>query len=141
MRPIPDVSKHKVVIFSMKSNLIMKRKIQFFLLVCFGFIGFVSGLFTARNLSEPTWWSLFSTFLISVTIFCWYRIDSTQKEFKRPFFLSVGVVAIAPLAIPLYVVSSTKRGFRLRALGRVLGYSCLLIFFGIVGTTAGFAIG
>ncbi|MBV5337836.1 MAG: hypothetical protein J0653_07925, partial [Deltaproteobacteria bacterium] len=115
----------------------MKRKIQIFLLAVFGFMGLVSGFLSSRTVAESTGWSLFSAILISVTIFYWYRIDSAEKEFRRPFLLSVGVVAFAPLAIPLYVFSSTVRGLRLLALGRLLGYSCLLIFLSFVGGMAG----
>lgn len=119
----------------------MKKKIQIFLLALFCFIGLADGFFASHNLSEPKWWNLFSTFLISVTVFCWYRIDSTQKEFDRPFLLSVGVVALAPLAIPIYVYNSTERGLRLRVLGRLLGYFFLLILICIAGGIAGAAIG
>ncbi len=115
----------------------MKKKIEIFLLALFAFMGLVSGFFDARKLSEPAWWSLFSTFLVGITIFYWYRVDSIQKEFKRSFILSVGVVAVAPLAIPLYVFSSNEKGLRLRALGRVLGYTCLLILMGVVGGIVG----
>lgn len=124
-----------------KGNLSVKNKIQLMLLALFCVIGVVSGFFTGRNLPEPTWWTLASTLLVSVMIFCWYRADSTQKEFKRSIVLSVGIVAIAPLAVPLYVVSSTQRGFRLRALGRLLGYFVLLILICTVGGFAGLAIG
>ncbi|WP_332854843.1 hypothetical protein [Duganella sp. S19_KUP01_CR8] len=103
-------------------------------------MGLVGGFFDARNLSEPTWWRLFSSFLVSVSIFCWYRADSIQKEFKRTFWLNVGVVAVAPLAIPLYVFSSNEKGLRLRALGRVLGYSVLLFLMGVVGGVIGSVI-
>ncbi|MBA5686834.1 hypothetical protein [Rugamonas apoptosis] len=119
----------------------MKRKIQFFLLVMFCVMGLASGFFARRNLSEPTWWALFSTVSISVAVFWWYCIDSAQKEFTRSFWLNVGVVAIAPIAIPWYVFRSNERGLRLRAVGRVLGFSCLLFLAGIVGGVAGVAIG
>ena len=119
----------------------MKKKIQVFLLAWFGFLGLVSGLFAARNLPEPTWWVLISELLVSVIIFYWYRVDSIQKEFRRPFLLSVGVVAIAPLAIPLYVFQSNECGLRLRALGRMLGYFCLIILVSIIGEVTGGAIG
>lgn len=118
----------------------MKKNIQIFLLALFCLIGIISGLFENRDLPEPTWWTLFSTFLVSATIFYWYHIDSSHKEFNRPFLLSVGVVAVAPLAVPLYVFSSTERGLRLRALGRLFGYFCLIFLVCVVGWIAGFAI-
>lgn len=115
----------------------MKRKIEISLLVWFVFLGAVSGSFAARHTPEPSWWPLVSGLIASIVIFSWYRIDSIQKGFKRTFWLSVGVIAIAPLAIPLYVVQSNESGFRMRAVGRVLGYFCLLFVACVIGGVIG----
>lgn len=115
----------------------MKRKIEISLIVWFVFLGVVSGSFAARHMPEPAWWPLVSGLIASIVIFCWYRIDSIQKGFKRTFWLSVGVIAIAPLAIPLYVAQSTERGLRLRAVGRVLGYFCILFVACVIGGVIG----
>lgn len=119
----------------------MKKAILILLLALFGFFAVIDEVLVSRHLSQPGWWSLLSTLIISVTIFWWYRVDSTQKAFERPFILSVGVIAIAPLAIPLYVYQSTERGQRLRAFCRLLGYSSLLFLASGIGVLFGGAIG
>ncbi|MYM74263.1 hypothetical protein GTP56_18970 [Duganella sp. FT134W] len=119
----------------------MKRKLEISLLVWFVLLGAVSGSFVARHVPEPSWWPLISGLIASIVIFCWYRVDSIQKGFKRTFWLSVGVIAIAPLAIPLYVVQSNERGVRLRAVGRVLGYFCLVLIACVIGGVIGALIG
>lgn len=119
----------------------MKKTILILLLALFAFFAVIDEVLESRHHSLPGWWSLLSTLIISVTIFWWYRVDSTQKAFERPVILSVGVVAIAPLAIPLYVYKSTAPGQRLRAFGRLLGYFCLLFLVSGIGVLIGGAIG
>jgi hypothetical protein len=113
------------------------RHILIFLLTLFALVGGVSGFFDARNLPEPTWWILTSTLFLSITIFYWYRLDSIQRSFKRSIWLNIGVVGLAPLAIPGYIFLRSERGARVRPFARMLGYMILLL----VAVTAGGIVG
>lgn len=111
------------------------------MLAWFGFLSLVSGFYVARHLPEPSWWVLVSMLASSVIVFYWYHADSSDREFRRTVLMNIGVIGIAPLAIPVYVFQSSPRGQRLRSLGRMLGYFCLIILVSIVGMIAGTAIG
>lgn len=108
-----------------------------FLMVLFVVIGLVSGVAAVRETNEPVWWSLSSSVLVSAAGFYWYHLDSTRQGYARPVWLNVGVVAVAPLAIPLYVFKVTPHGARLRAMGRLLGYFLMLMGACMVGALIG----
>lgn len=98
-----------------------------FLIILFFVIGLVSGVAAVRETNEPVWWTLSSSMLVSITGFYWYHLDSTRQAYPRSVWLNIGVVAVAPLAVPLYVYSVTPHGQRLRAMGRLLGYFLALM--------------
>jgi len=53
-------------------------------------------------------------------IFGWVYVDSTQRGYSRPRWLDLGVLALALIFVPVYLVKSRPRGQRARALGRFL---------------------
>jgi len=114
-----------------------QNKILLFLLILFLLIGAVSGVYAVRDSYEPPWWTLSSTVLVSVAGFYWYHLDSTRHNYARSIWLNLGVVAVAPLAVPYYVYSVTPAGARLRALGRLVGFFLLLMAATMVGATIG----
>jgi hypothetical protein len=108
-----------------------------FLLILFSFIGGVSGFFAAREVPEPKWWPLISGFLLSITIFYWYHMDSTERSFKRSLLLNIGVIGVAPIGVPIYMYRRSERGTRLRSLSRMIGYTILSFLAAIAGGMAG----
>lgn len=112
--------------------LMKRKKIQISLLVMFGLLGLVSGVLEARKMAEPAWWTISSSLLISATIVYWYHVDSTEKKFKRPVWLTAIVIGVTPLGILLYTIMSNKSGLRLRALGRLLGYVFVLFLLSVI---------
>jgi len=60
---------------------------------------------------------------VSYLCFLWYRSDSDARGFARSRWLSVGVAAFTPGAIPYYLVRSRGEGERGQAL---LGYAACL---------------
>jgi hypothetical protein len=56
----------------------------------------------------------------SMLIFGWVYVDSTQRGYSRPRWLDLGVLALALIFVPVYLVKSRPRGQRARALGRFL---------------------
>lgn len=109
-----------------------------FLLILFSIIGGVSGFFEARELPEPKWWPLISGFLVSITIFYWYHMDSTERAFKRSLLLNIGVIGVAPIGVPIYMYLRSQRGARLRSLSRMIGYTILSFLAAMAG---GLAVG
>ena len=69
--------------------------------------------------------------------FYWYRLDSDLRAFARSRLMNFGVVFLAPLVIPIYLLRSRARGRRLRALLRFLGFSLLLVLAVALGLFAG----
>ena len=118
----------------MPSN--QKHVLQF-LIVLFVVIGLVSGVAAVRETNEPVWWTLSSSVLVSIAGFYWYHLDSNRKSYSRSVWMNVGVVAVAPLAIPLYVFSVTPAGSRGRAMGRVLIYFLILMGACMLGSLIG----
>jgi hypothetical protein len=108
-----------------------------FLLILFSIFGGVSGFFAARELSEPKMWSLISGILVSITIFYWYHMDSTERSFKRSLLLNIGVIGVAPIGVPIYMYRRSERGARLRSLSRMIGYTILSFIAAMAGGLAG----
>jgi apolipoprotein N-acyltransferase len=81
---------------------------------------------TQHGASAP-WWALMSSLIFSFLCFCWYRLDSEQRQYRRTVLLNVGVIALAAVAIPYYVVRSRPPGQKGRALLRFGGFVLLLI--------------
>ena len=53
----------------------------------------------------------------ALMIFLWFRADAREVGYQRSGVLNVAVVALAFLAIPVYLVRSRPKGRRLKALG------------------------
>lgn len=119
----------------------MKTKILIALLAQFALDGAVGGFLDARHLSEPVWWSVATSLIIGALIYYWYRLDSTEKTFNRTYLMTVGIVAVAPLAVPLYLYKTHARGSRLRPFGRMLAYVCVVMFISEVADRVGRVIG
>jgi hypothetical protein len=56
----------------------------------------------------------------SMLIFGWVHVDSTGRGYSRPRWLDLGVIALALIFVPVYLVKSRPRGKRARALGGFL---------------------
>lgn len=115
-----------------------QKRLLMFLPVPFVVLGMGSGMFISRDISEPIWWTLSTNILLSAAIFYCYRQDSNRRSYKRSALLNVGVVALAPLAIPYYVVRSRPRGVKAKAFGMLVACSLMLVVMAIVG---GIAVG
>jgi hypothetical protein len=60
-------------------------------------------------------------------IFLWYRIDADQRGFQRSTLLNVGIVMIAAVAVPYYLIRS--RGWQE---GPAAVLKALLVFLGSI---------
>jgi hypothetical protein len=107
---------------------------------------FISGLAIATETgpapsSQPALlWGIFSTFLSSFLPYYWYRLDSEARRFFPSRWMSTGIVAMAPVALPIYLLRTRPRGRRLRALLGLLGFCLLLPLVVVVGAVLGFGL-
>jgi len=80
-------------------------------------------------------WIVLSTVLFSFLIFCWYRLDSDARLYRRTVLLNIGIVMAAIVAVPYYLVRSRPAGQRGAALLRLVGFWLLMIAAGVAGGT------
>ena len=99
----------------------------------------VFGVVDAREMAlgvQSNGWAVLSTVLFSFLSFCWYRLDSDAHQYRRTALLNVGVVMLAIVAVPYYLVRSRPAGQKGRALLRLAGFCVLL---GAAGALGGIA--
>jgi hypothetical protein len=81
-------------------------------------------------------WEVLCTVLFSFLSFCWYRLDSDARLYRRTALLNVGIVMFAILAVPYYLVRSRPAGQKARALLRLAGFCLVLAVAAGVGGVA-----
>lgn len=99
----------------------------------------VAGVIDARETAQgidTSWWDIASTLLFSFLCFWWYRIDSDLRRYRRSRWLNVGIVMLAIVAVPYYLVRSRPAGQRGRALLGLAGFVLVLA----AGTVGGAAV-
>ena len=103
----------------------------------------IAGLADARQeisgVASPTW-SIVSTLAFSFLCFYWYRLDSLARGYRPSVWLNVGVVALAIVAVPYYLVRSRPAGARARALLRFGGFALLLAGAAMLGLLAAWQV-
>ena len=100
--------------------------------------GMADALYAAAHVQMPVWWMLLSSFLLSFLPYYWYRLDSEARLYRPSRWMSVAVVALAPLGIPLYLLRSRPQGRRLVALARMSGFLLKMLGAGLAGVLAFF---
>lgn len=99
----------------------------------------VAGVVDAHDMAlhvQSNGWAVLSTLMFSFLSFYWYRLDSEARQYRRTRWLSVGVVMLAIVAVPYYLVRSRPAGQKGRALLRLAGFCVLLA---VAGTAGGLA--
>lgn len=79
--------------------------------------------------------------VFSFLSFYWYRLDSDERRYRRSKPLNVGVIAVAAVALPYYLVRSRPAGQRLRALLRLAGFALALGVGAVVGAVIAAMLG
>jgi hypothetical protein len=85
---------------------------------------------------EYSGWEVLATLMFSFLCFCWYRVDSEERMYRRTALLNVGIVMLAILAVPYYLVRSRPAGQKGRALLRLAGFCALLVVAAGIGGVA-----
>ncbi|MCC2957510.1 hypothetical protein LK542_17980 [Massilia sp. IC2-477] len=102
--------------------------------------GLTQAMYDAAHMRMPSWWAIVSALLSNFLPFYWYRLDSEARRFRRSRWMSSAVVAVSPLAIPLYLLRSRPKGARLASLARMSGFVLLMLGATVVGGVAFFAM-
>ena len=57
-------------------------------------------------------WAMGETLASAVLIFWWYHLDKTERDYRAGILMNAGVIALAALALPIYLVRTRgwKRG-------------------------------
>ena len=109
------------------------KRVLIALPVAFAALGMFMAYLQVRGIPEPKSVQVASTFLFSLMTFAWFWLDSELRAYKRSPFLSVSVVAFGIVAIPYYLLRSRSKGQRLKAVGKFMGFVCLLFLAFLVG--------
>jgi CDP-diglyceride synthetase len=99
----------------------------------------VYGVVDARQMEQHvqySGWEVLATLMFSFLSFCWYRLDSEARMYRRTALLNVGIVMFAILAVPYYLVRSRPAGQKGRALLRLAGFCALLVVAAGIGGVA-----
>lgn len=78
-----------------------------------------------------------STLAFNALIFAWYYFDSEVLAYPRSPALNIGVVLLAGVTIPYYLVRSRAKGRKLRAFLMLIGFLALCAASDTLGQFAG----
>jgi hypothetical protein len=104
----------------------MKKKVVLLLFLSLSFVmGMADGYFSAMHSSHRPF--DFGRILPgSILIFLWVYYDSAERNYRRPRWLSTGVVAIGFVFVPIYLLKSRAKGTKAAALG---GYALVALLY------------
>jgi peptidoglycan/LPS O-acetylase OafA/YrhL len=103
------------------------------LLVLAMILGAVSAYLETHHIREPLWWHFGSTFLAIGLIFAWYHMDSTLRSYRRTALLNIGVIVVAVIALPYYIVRSREKGHKGKDVMKLIGFFGLFLLSGAFG--------
>lgn len=103
------------------------------LLLYFVVLGGISAYQEAHRIAEPPWSAVLLSVVGSILVFWWYWTDSTLRSYRRSPLLNVAVIAVGFLAVPYYLVRTRKKGQRLLAVAKMIGFMVLTIVAVMIG--------
>jgi hypothetical protein len=103
-------------------------------------IGITTALADAREVSEPPLWTVLYNLGFGALTFAWVHFDSLQRGFRASLLLRLGVVLLAVLALPWYLIRSRSGSARWIALARLAAFFLVLVLAATVGYTLGYAL-
>lgn len=72
--------------------------------------------------------------ILSVAVpYVWFYLDAAERSFARTPRWSTGIILMAPVTVPLYLLKSRGPGQRLKAIAKAFGVFCLSILLPAVG--------
>ena len=100
------------------------RQVLFAYLGTLALYGLLVGLLQAE---PPKAVDLAFTLLLWVLPYVWYYRDAEEQGFARSTAWGTGVILLALVAVPIYLVRSRQPGRKLKALGAFLGVLVLTL--------------
>lgn len=99
-------------------------------------IGASSAMADARQANEPPAWTLLYNLGFGALTFAWVHFDALGRQYRPSLLLKLGVVLLAVVALPWYLVRSRQGSARWIALARLAGFFVLLV----AAATLGYSI-
>jgi len=99
-------------------------------------IGAFSAVADARQTDEPPAWTLLYNLAFGALTFAWVHFDSLGRPYRPSLLLKLGVVLLAAVALPWYLVRSRAGRARWAALARLAGFFVLLV----IAATLGYSV-
>lgn len=98
------------------------------LLVAVGLYGAAIGYYgAALDRDPPKIVDRMVTLAVIILTYVWYHVDAAEREFRRTMALGAGVILLAVVAIPYYLLRSRPSGQKARALFRFLAFLGVLV--------------
>jgi hypothetical protein len=118
-----------------------ERRVLVLILIFAAVVGAVNNYLYIRAYAAPVWWQTSSIVLFVLFILTWYHYDSVSNGYKRTKWMNAGVLFMAVVAIPFYLVRSRAKGKRIKALLGLSGFVAILLLSAILGGLGGRFIG
>jgi Flp pilus assembly protein TadB len=116
------------------------RRALWALLALAAAIGTSSAIADARETVEPPLWTLAYNLGFGALTFAWVHFDGRRRGYRPSLLLKLGVVLLAIVALPWYLLRSRRGGERWLALARLAGFFALLVLAASAGYTLGQAL-
>lgn len=116
------------------AGVLTPRQVLVLLFVFTLLFGALDGYGIARRANALAIGPLFEI-AFSFLCFYWYRLDSDSRHYRRSKPLNIGIILLATVALPYYLVRSRPPGQRARALWRLAEF-VLLLLAGAIGGAA-----
>lgn len=113
-----------------------QRRLLGAILLLMALDGAVEGSYVRAYMVPPLAWTVPLSLSFSFLCFAWYRADSDAHGFRRSLWQNVGVLALAPVGVPVYLLRSRPAGARARALWRLAGFAVLMLLSTAAGMVA-----
>ncbi len=90
-------------------------------------IGASTAAVDARQVDEPPVWTLIYNLGFGALTFAWVHFDGLRRHYRPSLLLRLGVVLLAVVALPWYLVRSRRGAQRWLSLLRLAGFFALLV--------------
>lgn len=90
-------------------------------------IGTGATVVAAGRSDEPPWWTLAYNAGFGALTYAWVHFDSARRGFRLPLPARIGVVLLAVVALPWYLIATRAGAERWAALLRLVGFFALLV--------------
>lgn len=96
-------------------------------------IGVSTAVAKAHGGEEPPFWTLAYNIGFGALTYAWVHFDSLRREVRLHWLLKAGVVLLAVVALPAYLIASRRGAARWIAVVRLVGFFVLLVLAATLG--------